>query len=371
LTDSVYSTSRLAQKAGALAGKVYRLHIGDTYLDPPACSRSEAQRTDEQDRLHNYAPVHGEPRLLDAIVTHHGGGIDRDRLQVTVGATGGLAVVCKALLDAGDEVIILAPYWPLIRGIVASVGAVPVELPFYDRFEAADAGALLAAAITDRTVAIYVNTPNNPTGRILPDDVVAAIASAARSHDLWVLSDEAYDGIWFGDAAPAPLWTRDDLAGRTIAVHTFSKNYGLAGGRVGYVHGPESAMRAIRGVQTFHTYCAPRPMQIAAARALTEASDWVADVRRAYRDAGFTAADALGVPRPEGGTFLFFDAAPYIDAREDVFDFVERCLDAGVLVTAGHVCGRDYATWVRLCYTVVPQLELEDAVGRIRGVMGR
>ncbi len=375
LSASVYSA--LAERAKARGGRVYHLQVGDTWRDPPACARAEAQRSADHPRLHAYSPVVGEPVLLDAIEARlrarHGVAVPRDALQVMLGATGGLAVVVDTLVDPGDEVIVLAPFWPLIRGMIASRGATPVEVPFFDRLGAPgfDPEAAIARAIGPRTAAIYLNTPNNPTGRILPPEVVDAIARLVRAHHLWVISDDVYEDLAYAPQAP-PVWAHPALRDRTIANHSFSKSHALAGARVGYAHGPVEAMRAVRGVQTFLTYCAPRPFQLAAARALAEGDAWLDETRALYAAAGRRAAAALGVPAPEAGSFLFLDAAPFFRPGEDLPRFLERCLDdAGVLVTPGSAAGKDYGTFVRLCFTVVPPDELEQALAALGAVFRR
>ena len=372
LSDAVYSA--LAARSGKATGPIYPLHVGDTWLEPPPCARAEAQRTADHPRLHNYAPVQGEPALLAAIrrriFTRHGFDLDPACLQVMPGATTGLAIVVAALLDPGDELLLPSPFWPLIRGIVTTRGCRAVEVPFFTRLDEAgfDAEAALERAVTPRTAALYVNTPHNPTGRVLPEPVVAAVARVARRHDLWVLADAAYEDLAYAAAAP-PLWLRADLAERTIAVHTCSKSHALAGARVGWVHGPPGAMRAIRGVQTFNAYCASRPMQLGAARALEEGDAWQAEARRLYREAGTAAATALGLPPPEAGTFLFFDAARFLGPGEQLDDFLLRCLEAGVLLTPGAAAGRDYATWARLCFTAVNPEDLARALERLTSVL--
>jgi N-succinyldiaminopimelate aminotransferase len=373
LSAGVYSA--LAEKAKARPGRVFALQVGDTWRDPPECARAEAWRAADHPRLHAYSPVVGEPVLLDAIearlCARHGERVPQDELQVMLGATGGLAVVVDTLVDPGDEVIVLAPFWPLIRGMVASRGATPVQVPFFDRLGARgfDPEAALARAVTPRTVAIYVNSPNNPTGRILPPEVVDAIARLAKRHDLWVISDEVYEDLAYVDPG-RPVWTHPGLRERTIANHSFSKSHALAAARVGYTHGPVEVMRAVRGVQTFKTYCAPRPFQYGAARALAEGEAWLAETRALYAAAGRRAAEALGVPAPQAGSFLFFDAAPFFRPGEDLGRFLERCLDdAGVLVTPGTAAGAAYGTFVRLCFTVVPPEELELALAALGNVL--
>jgi N-succinyldiaminopimelate aminotransferase len=374
LSDRVFG--QLVRKSGTQSTHLYPLHVGDTYLEPLAAARAEAQRTDARAKLHNYAPVQGEPELLRAIMDkvrrRSGVALDPECVQVMSGATAGIGVVCTAILEPGDEVLLPAPFWPLVRGIIRSRGAKAVEVPLFTRLSdpSFDAVAELERAITDRTVAIYVNTPHNPTGATLPEHVLAGIAQLAERYDLWLLSDEVYEDIWFGDRPPASVFTRKDFSPRTIASHSVSKAYGLAGARIGYTHGPREIMDVIRGVQTFYSYCAPRPMQFGAARALAEGDEWLAQMRRAYGRAGKLAADALRIPAPEGGTFLFFDLAPHMRSGETLMHVLERCMDAGVMLTPGTASGSAFTTWARLCFTVVPEPELQEALSRLRGALG-
>jgi N-succinyldiaminopimelate aminotransferase len=364
--------SGLEQRALAKNEQIYRLHVGDTYRDPVAAARAEHQLSAEHPGLHKYAPVHGEPSLIDAFIANvqrrHGETLNPDLVQVMSGATAGLSIVCQVLLEPGDEVLLPSPFWPLSRGIIATKGAVPVQVPFYTRFDEPgfDAEAVLESAVTERTAALYINTPNNPSGRVLPDATIGAMMRVAKRHDLWVLCDEAYEEIYFDREPPDAVWKRADTRDRAIAFHTLSKTYGFAGARVGFTHGPEYVMASIRGMQTFHTYCAPRPMQFGAVGALHYGGAWVEESRSLYRDAGYEAADALGVRRPEGGTFLFIDVSAQLDpGAADCSAFLERCADAGVLLTPGQSCGADYAKWVRLCFTSVPPDQLAAALGKL------
>ncbi|WP_242337240.1 MULTISPECIES: pyridoxal phosphate-dependent aminotransferase [Anaeromyxobacter] len=374
LSHDVYSA--LAARARERPGPVHPLHVGDTWLDPLPAARAEAQRADAHPRLHGYAPVQGEPALLAAILrrlaSRHGVEVDPACLQVMPGATTGLAIVVGALLSPGDELVVPSPFWPLIRGIAISHGCTSVEVPFFTRFAEPgfDPEAALERAIGPRTAAIYVNAPNNPTGRLLPDAVAEAIAAVARRHDLWVIADEAYEDLVHA-GEHRPLWRRPDLAGRTVVTHTLSKSHALAGARIGYTHGPPEAMRAIRALQFHESYCAARPMQFAAAAALDGGDAWLAEARAAYAAAGRAAAAAVGIPPPEAGTFLFFDAAKAFAPGEGLPGFLERCLEAGVLLTPGPACGRDYESWVRLCFTAVPPDALADALARLSAVLGR
>jgi N-succinyldiaminopimelate aminotransferase len=371
--DSVFAPP--GGPASGHATRVYPLHVGDTYLEPLAAAQAEAQRTQQHPRLHNYAPVQGEPELLDAIARklarRSGVDVERACIQVMSGATAAMGVIANALLMPGDEVLVPAPFWPLVRGAVSLRGARCVEVPLFTRLREPgfDPVAELAARIGPRTVALYLNSPHNPTGETLSEEVAAGIVALARAHDLWLLTDEVYEDLWFGDLAPRSIWALPEARGRTIATHSVSKAYGLAGARVGYTHGPPEIMRVIRGVQTFFTYCAPRPMQLGAARALDEGDAWLARARGLYADAARRAASALGLPAPSGGTFVFFDTRSHRQPGETAQAFLARCVAAGVMLTPGSAAGQAYADWARLCFTSVPPDELECALDCLRSVL--
>src|SRR5262249_44343123 len=154
------------------------------HLDPPAEARLHALAWDEASagRLYNYATPAGDAALLDALVeklrVKNGIRAVPANLQVTAGATHAFACAARALLDHGDEVLLLAPYWPLFRGHVLSCGARPIEVPFSSRLLAdrgQDPRALLEPYVTPRTVAIYLITPNNPDGLVLGERELEAI----------------------------------------------------------------------------------------------------------------------------------------------------------------------------------------------------
>jgi N-succinyldiaminopimelate aminotransferase len=355
--------------------RIFSLHVGDTHLEPLPAARAEAQLTENVPRLHNYSPTQGEPALISAIVRkvarRSGVTLDPARVQVMPGATAAMGIVCSALVDPGDEVIIPAPFWPLIRGAVRARGATAVEVPLFTRLSEPgfDPVAAIEAAITARTCAIYLNMPNNPTGHGLPDRVLAGIAQLAEKHSLWIIADEAYEDIWFGSEAPPSVFARPDMAPRTLTTHSVSKAYALAGARVGYTHGPADTMDTIRGVQTFYSYCAPRPLQFAAASALEQGDAWLTQMRATYGRAARLSAEALQQPVPPGGTFLFFDMRPFMRRSESLPDILERCLEAGVMLTPGTACGTDFGTWARLCFTTVPENELQEALGCLHSVL--
>lgn len=352
IPPSVYSG--LAHRLERFAGETFPLHVGDTWMEPPPGCRMEDLTVAEFPGMHRYAPVHGLPALLDAIVAREraktGLALERDNVLVAAGATGGLGAVAGALLEPGDEVLILAPYWPLIEGIVRSFHGAPVPVPVdFDAASADDLVARLEARRTPRTAALYFSTPNNPSGRILPRTWVEALVAWAQTHDLWILSDEVYEPFVFAGEHTRALPLAPE---RTFLAQTFSKCYGMAGNRCGYMVGPAAFMAELRKVATHTFYSTPTAAQLAAVRALAGPGDaWAAAARDQYAATGRAAAERLGVPAPQGSTFLFFDVATHLDER-GLGPLLEACVERGLLIAPGPSFG-PFPTHVRLCYTAV------------------
>ena len=341
-------------------------------MEPLPAARMEAQRVAEHPGMHRYCETAGIPSLreglLEKLRARNGLSVEPDGLLVTAGATAGLSACVSAIADPGEEVMILAPFWPLIRGIVRSQRATAVEVPFHDRVDSAEAAvAAIDAMRSDRSVALYVSTPSNPTGRVLPAEWLEAIAAFARRHDLWLLSDEVYeDYVYRGEHVSLGRFAPE----RTLSVFSFSKSYGMAGNRVGYVAGPAEIVQEAHKVSMHSAYHAPTAAQIAAEVALREGDAWVAEARESHRGAGEAAARALGLDPPAGSMFLFVDVAPRLGER-GMQGLLEACADAGVTVAPGSSCGEEYASWIRLSYTCVPPDAAAEGVRRLAQVLGR
>ncbi len=358
--------SPIARHLGERGGEIVPLHVGDTWMEPFTGGRMEDLRVDEHPGLHRYCETQGVGVLVDALVEkvrdRNGIPCERESLQTCAGATGALASAIGMLAEPGEEVLILAPFWPLIRGIVQAFRATPVEVPFYDRVDSVEAAVeAVRERISARSVALYVSTPSNPTGRVLERAWLEALAELARSEGLWLVSDEVYEdyvyrGEHFSIARAAPE--------RTLTVFSFSKAYGMAGNRVGYVVGPPDAVGAARKVSTHTSYAAPTAGQWAAHAALRDGAGWVERARALYREYGVAQAQALGLPPPEGSTFLFVDVASKLDER-GIWGFLADCVDDGFALAPGISCGADYASWVRICYTAAPPETVAGAVERL------
>jgi aspartate/methionine/tyrosine aminotransferase len=335
-------------------------------MEPFAGARMEDLRAADHPGLHRYCETQGVPALVDAIVekvqARNGLPCERASVLVTAGATGALGAAVGALASPGDEILILAPYWPLIRGVVSAFRATPVEIPFFDRVASADdAVEAVRAGLGPRTVALYVSTPSNPTGRVLPRPWLEALADWAAREGLWVLSDEVYeDYVYRGEHVSIGRFAPE----RTFSVYSFSKAYGMAGNRTGYLVGaPEAVAQAIKiAMHTF--YSAPTAGQIAALRALRDGDDWIARARACHREVGDATAATLGLAPPEGSMFHFVDVRHKLDAR-GIWGFLEDCVDDGVALAPGPSCGAAYEGWVRLCYTAAEPTQVTAAVQRV------
>jgi aspartate/methionine/tyrosine aminotransferase len=377
---------RLKQRAAAFDGPVIPLHIGDTHLPPPARSRLGALgfSADGDPELYRYSPPPGKQRLLEALVDklHRQNRltfVGPEHIQVTVGATHALACAIRALLDPGDHILLPSPCWPHVRGVAMAAGVRPVEAPFTHvllRRADADPEALLEEYITPRTAVLYVSTPNNPDGKVLDADQLAAVARVAQRHDLWVLSDEVYEEVLHDGRAHTSIASLPGMAERTVTVFSFSKSYGLAGLRVGYAVGPTGALTALRKLSHHTVYCVPRAMQRAALFALTTGADFLAQARAEYQATRDAVHERLTdrcpdmCLRPEGSTYLFLDLSRYRRAgEEDALPTLERIADAGVLLAPGAAFGHDYPGWARLCFTSVDRPALDEALDRILRVL--
>ena len=370
IAGAVYSA--LAHRLASFRGEVYPLHVGDTWMEPAEGCRMEDVTVVENPGMHRYAAPQGMPALIDALVERvrqrTGVPTERENVLVATGATGALGAVAGAIVAPGDEVLLLAPHWPLITGIVQSFHGVPVDVPFFGR---ADSPETAVEAVrerrTDRTIALYLNTPSNPTGRTIPRSWIEALVEWARREDLWIIADEVYeDYVYEGEHT----YTRPLAPERTFAAHSFSKAYGMAGNRCGYVIGPAAAVAELRKIGLHSFYSTPTAAQIAAVRVLGSVGDaWVTRAREQYIATGTRAAARLGLAAPQGSTFLFFDVAPHLD-ETGLGGFLERCVDRGLFLSPGPSFG-PYPTHVRLCFTAAPPDVIDRGVEALAPLLGK
>jgi aspartate/methionine/tyrosine aminotransferase len=359
----------------APTGEFYPLNVGDTWMDPAIGTRMEDLRTVDWPGLHQYAPTQGRPELLAAIAARvsarSGLPVEVSNVLVTASGTIAWSAIVATIMDPGEEIIILAPNWPLAAGAIRTCKGTPRQVPFMGVHDPETAIALVAPHLTERTVALYFNTPNNPTGAVLTRPVLKALVSWAAKNDLWVIADDAYEDYQYqGQHVAARTFAPD----RTISLHSFTKAYGMAGNRVGYLVGPSEIIAAIHKVTTHVYYAAPTAGQIAALRVLGPlGDDWVAAARRTYRDIAHRCASILGIPPPEGGAFLFPDIGDDLERNfpdSGLQGLMRRCAERRLYVTPGTSFG-PYPTHIRVSFISAPPEVVERGVRILAEVLGR
>jgi len=357
--------ARLREHLAKFPGDVIPLQIGDTHLAPP--TRLDEIAWDELPPVDTYA--YGAPGgwapLVDEIIlkarAKNSIALGAGGVQVTCGATHALSCAVQALCDRGEELILLTPHWPLIRGIALAHGVVPVEVPYGD-IEA------LAAAITPKTAGIYYASPNNPDGAMLSPAQLAAIARLAEAHGLWIFADEVYEDYGY-DAQHVSIATLPEAAPRTVTVFSFAKSYAQAGMRVGYALAPDRVAAAMKKLVNHSVYNVPVAMQRAALAAMRGGDSFLAGARARYRAARDRAHARLRAPSalPPGGAYLWVDFSSWGD---DCMPVLERIAAAGVLIAPGSAFGDACRTHARLCFTGVDEARLDEGIARINAVLG-
>ena len=372
----------LRRRSAESGARVVPFHIGDTHLGPPAQSRLGALgfSSGPEPDLYRYAPTVGERQLIESVAAKCADknripGVCADWVQITVGATHGLSCAVRALLDHGDHLLLLCPCWPLIRGIALSAGVVPVDVPFSHlllRQPGVDVEQLVEEYVTPRTAGIYLANPNNPDGKVLGPEELAAIGRVAQRHDLWIFSDEVYEDLPYDGRSHTSMAAVPGMAERTATVFSFSKSYGQAGLRVGYLVAPPEVTRVVRRLANYTVYSTPWAMQRAARVALEAGEEYLAQVRRHYQSARDWAHTRLGdlCLRPEGATYLWLDLGRYLaPGEEDAMAVLGRLADRGLLLAPGGVFGHAFERYARLCFTAVGREELQEGVNRLLAVL--
>jgi N-succinyldiaminopimelate aminotransferase len=346
-------------RMSALAASTGAVNLGQGFpdTDGPEVVR-EAAVAALRGGANQYAPGPGVPALREAVAAHqrrwYGLDVDPDtEVVVTTGATEAVAAAVLGLVEPGDEVVVLEPYYDSYVAVLQMAGAVrrPVTLRAPDFRLPVDA---LRAAVTPRTTAILLNTPHNPTGTVLTPAELEAVAQVAREHDLLVLSDEVYEHLTF-DVPHVPIATLPDMWERTLTISSGGKTFSFTGWKVGWASGPAPLVASVLAAKQFLTYTSGSPLQPAVAEALRLGDDYFEDFRAGMRErrdrlcAGL-ADVGLDVVVPDGTYFASTDIRPL--GFEDGLDFCLRLPELAGVVAVPHQVFHD------------PDTPLEDNPGR-------
>ncbi|CAL9471079.1 putative N-succinyldiaminopimelate aminotransferase DapC [Streptomyces sp. enrichment culture] len=364
----------------ALAVRTGAINLGQGFpdTDGPEEVREAAVRALRDGRGNQYPPGPGVPELRAAISAHqrHWYGLEYDpdtEVLVTAGATEAIAAALLALVEPGDEVVALEPYYDSYAACVAMAGGTRVPVTLRPR-----EGAFhldldeLRDAVTDRTRLLLVNTPHNPTGTVLTRAQLAAIAELAVERDLLVVTDEVYEHLVFDDAEHVPLASFPGMRERTVTIGSAGKTFSFTGWKVGWITAAPALVTAVRSAKQYLTYVSSGPFQYAVAEALALPDSYFTAFRddlRAKRDllaagladAGFT------VYRPAGTYFVTADIRPL--GFDDGFAFCRALPGRAGVVAVPNAVFYDHreegAPFVRFAFCKRTGV-LEEAVRRLR-----
>ncbi|MFJ6986326.1 MULTISPECIES: pyridoxal phosphate-dependent aminotransferase [unclassified Streptomyces] len=371
----------------ALAARTGAINLGQGFpdTDGPEEVREAAVRALRDGRGNQYPPGPGVPELRTAIAEHqrrrYGLAVDPDtEVLVTAGATEAIAAALLALVEPGDEVVALEPYYDSYAACVALAGGtrVPVTLrpdPAEARFRL-DLDEL-RDAVTDRTRLLLINTPHNPTGTVLTRAELTAIAELAVERDLLVVTDEVYEHLVFDGAEHVPLATLPGMRERTVTIGSAGKTFSFTGWKVGWVTAAPALVSAVRSAKQFLTYVSAGPFQYAVAEALALPDAYFDGFRAdllAKRDllAAGLADAGFGVFRPAGTYFVTTDIRPL--GESDGFAFCRALPERAGVVAIPNAVFYDHreagAPFVRFAFCKRTEV-LQEAVKRLRGVFAQ
>ncbi|MDR3475501.1 MAG: pyridoxal phosphate-dependent aminotransferase [Devosia sp.] len=301
----------------------------------------------------------------------HGADIGPERLAVTSSGVSGLMLTAQMLVSPGDRVAVVTPVWPNVAELPRILGAEMVRVPLavtggrwqldLDR---------LRAALTPDTRALYLNSPNNPTGWTIDADTLAAVLEHCRRFGIWLITDDVYERLTFGNRPAAPsVLPIADPSDRVISVNSFSKAWSMTGWRLGWAVAPPPFVAEMAKVIEYNTSCAPAFVQSAALAALQQEAgeQAIAELRArlgASRDllmTGLRQHAAAEVPEAEGAMYAFFRIA----GRSDDMALARRLLDvAGLGLAPGSAFGPEGAGWLRWCFAARPE-KIADGLDRL------
>jgi len=365
----------------ALALRTESINLGQGFPDtdgPESVVEAavEAMRTGRN----QYPPTVGAPELRTAVAAHqrrfYGLEYDPDtEIVATTGATEAIAAAMLALVEPGDEVVMLEPYYDSYVAVVAMAGGVRVPVTLHAPDFRIDLDAL-RAAVTPRTKVLLLNSPHNPTGTVLTDEEQTVIAEVAVEHDLVVVTDEVYEHLTYDDVVHRPMATYPGMRERTVTISSGGKSFSFTGWKIGWACAPPDLVRAVSTAKQFLTFATGAPFQPAIAQALALGDDYFAEFRaclQAKRDrlCEGLADVGLEVLRPQGTYFVTTDirSIGYDDGVEFCRSLPHKC---GVVAVPHEVfydhaeVGRPLVRWAFCKRDDV----LDEAVARLRGGLG-
>ncbi len=323
-----------------------------------------------------YSFVRGEPELRSAIAGYFnhrcGTEIHAENILVGNGSKQIIYNTFQAILNPGDEVIIPIPYWVTIPESIKLAGGESVYVNSLPDFHL-DLAAI-EKAITSKTKAIYINTPNNPSGAVYNREELTKLGELAVKHNLIIVSDEAYESLTYNCEFISPLMLGEEIANRSISIQSFSKSFCMTGFRVGYMIAKEEFIKKVDSFQGHLCGNIPPFTQLGAVNAIENQDEIIGDmlsVMTKRRDTAYRLFSTLfEVSEPQGAFYLFLNIKPFIEKGivKDSVEMVQKLIaEAGVALVPGKFFGED--NYIRLAFTDSVE-RIEQAFENIKKVLG-
>ncbi|MDQ0508552.1 Aspartate aminotransferase [Aedoeadaptatus ivorii] len=356
------NTAASALEEGADLAKRYADVADFTLGDPDLATPEIIIRAAAEDALAghtHYTDSCGDPELIEEILAfqreEYGMALSKENVLVTTSACHGMWLVLEAMLDPGDEVIVIEPYFPPYADQIAMAGGVPVFVETDP-----DAGFVpdieqIRRKITEKTKAIILNTPNNPSGLTLNTETLTEIGHLAKEADLFLIADDIYTAFSY-ETPFVPVASLEDFFSRTVTLRSFSKNFAMTGWRIGYILADPALIRAADIINESNVYAAPSISQRAAIHALRHrkavqpalVAEFKKRTRRAYER--IRRLKNVHVAPPRGTFYLFMDVRPTGLSEEEVWRRLAE--EAHVLTVRGSGFGKSAEGFLRLAVTL-------------------
>jgi aspartate aminotransferase len=346
--------------------EIIDLAVGEPQYDTPA-PIVDATKIALDAQKTRYSPVNGIAELREQLADRFSG-YDAENILLTNGSKQSLYMIFQVLCDPSDEVIIPVPYWVSFVEQTKLAGGRPVPVATKDYQLNCEA---IEAAVTPRTKAILINSPNNPSGALYPMVDLQKIAKLADDHDLFIIADEAYDAFVYDGSVHTSMFDIETARNRVIVTRSFSKSYNMTGFRIGYVAAPGQIIAALSKIQSHLSGNVCTFAQYGALAALSLDEHFLLDRQtelQRKRDTAFEYVSKLfDCIKPQGAFYLFPDVSPVLKNNETSEALARRILKlAGVAVVAGEAFGM--AKHLRISFAVSEE-NLKTGLERIAEVL--
>lgn len=333
-----------------------------------------------------YTPAGGTNELKDAVVEKekikNGLEYKRENICISVGAKHALFNIASVMLDAGDEILIVSPYWVTYEAIALYVGAHPKIIGTKEENGFVPTIEDIENAITNRTKILLINNPSNPTGATYTKEQLVEIADLAKRHDIWIISDEIYEDIVFDNYKPVSIATLSDYAKeRTLVVNGVSKSYSMTGWRIGYTCGDKDIIAAMSKLQSQSTTNPTSIAQDAAIEALLGPQDSVEKMRKAFEERrNYIVSELNGIEgitchNPKGAFYVFPNVSSFFNKKvngneiKNSMDFATLLLEIEhVALVPGIAFGAD--SFVRISFATSLE-EIREGINRVKNFISK